>query len=839
MRIVISLCLLILQGAHVHAAPCASLQTVEECATQTDECTWCDSEACRDLGDCPGAGNGGQGNGGGENGNSACNPLSVDECTGDCHLCADEQVCRATEGDCPGNGGNNGGGGQGNGNGGGGSDNANGSGNEGGSGENSGGGTCNPMKNATDCEENPGGCVWCSEKEVCRASADSCPGGGGATGGQGNGEGNGSANGQGNGGGDSGNANANGQGNGNGNGGAKGPNVCNKNQSEDECPEADCFWCSDKAKCRNSEAECPGQGRTNTCKDLTGDDCESNGCLWCPDVEVCTASRGGKCPQSGGNGGGNGNGSSNGNANGNANGQGNGKLGLGLGALCNQLVGDTNCTANTECRWCPSNSKCKILDAACDDGSLGVRGNPCKDAANETTCFDTPGCLWCTDNSKCKKDIATCGEDDDDEDSIEDGGSQTSIDDGNQTSIDDGGVKGNPCKFLPQPECDAGELTGVCQWCSDQGKCKKSDGLCESQSDEVEIELDYEGARINVQDDGLGVADPNAVFIGLNYLFEVAADGVTQLNSSLIDFEYQDFEIKQVVGTFFDNIQARKISFEATITNVGSIEMDIFVMLSNGTITNGEESWAVEAGDVKFNLIIDDWLFCGESNPCGDESEVGHYLDIAIEVQGNSTSPEASEDDGLVFNLGGGVPLVLSKRVEVDNFMVDMPKGYPRAESSDQGTVFFFRFPKFEERVQYDPIVEYTQRVFLLPVEPPLVTNSPTKAPTKAPTGTPTANPTPKKEDDGLSVGAIVGIVIGILVACCCCVAVGMKSKGDNREDVPEKEAKQSTFMDEEENLESGGSEESEDSDDGDSDDYGDDDEEDSDDDSDDSGNII
>jgi hypothetical protein len=174
-----------------------------------------------------------------------------------------------------------------------------------------------------------------------------------------------------------------------------------------------------------------------------------------------------------------------------------------------------------------------------------------------------------------------------------------------------------------------------------------------------------------------------------------------------------------------------------------------------------------------------------------------------LEIRGNSDAPDQSEDDALLFSLGGNVPLVLSSVVQVDGFVQDMPEGFPRLESSEsQGYVFVFRFPIFSDFIEYDPIVPYSSSIPVLTDEPVVdtaitPTSNPTNTTTIAPVGSPTASreaPTPspvvnipeekKVEDDGgLSVGAIVGIVVGLLGLGGICGFVGfvvLRRKGDS-----------------------------------------------------------
>jgi hypothetical protein len=150
----------------------------------------------------------------------------------------------------------------------------------------------------------------------------------------------------------------------------------------------------------------------------------------------------------------------------------------------------------------------------------------------------------------------------------------------------------------------------------------------------------------------------------------------------------------------------------------------------------------VEPGDVKFNIIISDWSFCSTTNQCGDGNETGQFLDVAVQVQGNSDSPEQSAEDALLFNLGGGVPLILSKQVVIDDFSVEMPEGFPRVEMTAEGPLFVFRFPRFQESAEYDPIVEYTQATYTTPPSTSPTTTPNTTPPTPSPITTQTTSPT-------------------------------------------------------------------------------------------------
>jgi hypothetical protein len=111
--------------------------------------------------------------------------------------------------------------------------------------------------------------------------------------------------------------------------------------------------------------------------------------------------------------------------------------------------------------------------------------------------------------------------------------------------------------------------------------------------------------------------------------------------------------------------------------------------------------------DVKFNIQIPSWNFCDTtSNPCGDGTVSSQYIDVAVEVLGSIDIPEQDDVDGS-FVLGENIPLKLklTNQILVDGEVGVMPDGFPRVENSDDGSVFIFRFPRFENSIVYDPVI--------------------------------------------------------------------------------------------------------------------------------------
>jgi hypothetical protein len=394
---------------------------------------------------------------------------------------------------------------------------------------------CFPLTNETECLAN--GCFFCAEKGLCRLSEEKCPPGA--------------------------------------NGGANG--ICNPLKNETDCTNAECHFCAEKGLCRASEAQCPGNGRFNPCKNQTESECSATDtCLWCNETNVCTGARGARCPSAGGI---------------------NGTI-VGQGDLCVQFADEDQCTSgSTSCRWCPDETKCKKGHASCDDGSSGIRGNPCNAANSTDECSSVPGCLWCQENTKCKKVTDGCESDDDNlcraQNSTDSCSSVDSCLWCNITSkcrnetigcdVDGAFVQNKICRRL-EYQVDCEENTD-CQWCADQEKCKRLGAECDLASGEVDLDIDYGTAKFSLRNDGLGNTDPNQISVKIAYLFEIGDDGETEIGSSFIDLENQEFNVEQVQDFFFGGILARRIAFDASVDGVGDIELEVFFMLANGTIT--------------------------------------------------------------------------------------------------------------------------------------------------------------------------------------------------------------------------------------------------------------
>jgi len=372
------------------------------------------------------------------------------------------------------------------------------------------------------------------------------------------------------------------------------------------------------------------------------------------------------------------------------------------------------------------------------------------------------GCLWCLGSSTCQKATQNNVCDEEEQDDF-----------GNSTSME---ALSTRCRsYDAAPECNE-KSDGNCRWCDAQSICRPTQLKCDSIGGNVKIELDKKDRSFfTIEDDGLGPTDPNRVSVGLSYLYEIDSTGGT-IGSSIIDLAIQQFYLTQKVGSFWgnDEIKARKTSIRADITNVGSIEMEIYEILSGGTIHTGNETWNVVEGDVKFNVVLSDWRFCGIENSTCDTEKHSSYVDLALEVKGRLGSLQASKSSRLLLALGGNVPLLLSGQVAVDEMIESMPAGFPRVETAfnDTSELLVFRFPRFSRKMEYDPIVPY-HTATLVDLNDAIIADDaqPTSAPTNLPTNSPNSiaptGPTLVNDgSNGRSIPLIIGLVIGGFCLC-------------------------------------------------------------------------
>eukprot|EP00928_Gymnodinium_smaydae_P084538 TRINITY_DN677_c0_g1_i16.p1 TRINITY_DN677_c0_g1~~TRINITY_DN677_c0_g1_i16.p1 ORF type:complete len:416 (-),score=59.29 TRINITY_DN677_c0_g1_i16:838-2028(-) len=226
----------------------------------------------------------------------------------------------------------------------------------------------------------------------------------------------------------------------------------------------------------------------------------------------------------------------------------------------------------------------------------------------------------------------------------------------------------------------------------------------------------------------------------------VGATGPKDSKHSFNSFATQQFTIEDAETVKVDNVEATLIKFHSPINTIGKIQVDTYVMGGAGQVGPPGEKWAVSNGDLKWNIKLYEWTFCG----CNKGTEVGEYVDLDVSMKGPRT---ASHNKGSKsINMGDGVSLELSNQVLVDGTWMAMPAGYPMVTVKGSSTTFTFRFPKFNASATYDPLISGLSPSTTAPTPAPtpaptipqivVSTDAPTPVPTGSPTG-PGATPAP------------------------------------------------------------------------------------------------
>ena len=94
-----------------------------------------------------------------------------------------------------------------------------------------------------------------------------------------------------------------------------------------------------------------------------------------------------------------------------------------------------------------------------------------------------------------------------------------------------------------------------------------------------------------------------------------------------------------------------------------SLTSFIYVFTEPGTVDIGGKSYSVKEGDVKFNVKIENWRFCGKDGVTCQNGQIGHYLDMWMEIKGKQ-SIQADPNDGNLFGLGDGMVIILPNEVK-------------------------------------------------------------------------------------------------------------------------------------------------------------------------------
>jgi len=227
----------------------------------------------------------------------------------------------------------------------------------------------------------------------------------------------------------------------------------------------------------------------------------------------------------------------------------------------------------------------------------------------------------------------------------------------------------------------------------------------------IKVNVQGQSGKFTVYPEAKG--QQSGIQVTMDALREVDGNGQqvgTQGNNkhSIQTFASQTFTTDPMVMTELKgtpgNVPAVKVAFQSTVSNVGKIGIDTYVLAESGTVGPQNETWAVRMGDLKWNIRIWDWTFCDGSGAGACRSgDIGQYIELDVSVKGNAS---ASKTGKKTIDLGGQTTLELSNQVLVDKSTWSMmADGYPSVNVQGSTTTITFRFPKFSNDILYDPVL--------------------------------------------------------------------------------------------------------------------------------------
>jgi len=230
------------------------------------------------------------------------------------------------------------------------------------------------------------------------------------------------------------------------------------------------------------------------------------------------------------------------------------------------------------------------------------------------------------------------------------------------------------------------------------------------QAQGMAVNVSGQSGKFSAYRQAQGPSDPGKVVIEMDALREVDASGkqvgkAGSTKHSIENFASQSFTFsspKTVKMGQGNNVSAVKMNFRSTVSTIGKVGVDTYIMTSGGIVGPEGEPWSVSAGDIKFNIELSDWTFC-DAEICKDG--VGNGVELDVKIKGKNTFAVRVTGEKQQFELGGGSKLQLTNKIMVDGKQVEMPAGYPKVRLVGTSQVFTFRFPKFTTSALYDPLL--------------------------------------------------------------------------------------------------------------------------------------
>lgn len=143
---------------------------------------------------------------------------------------------------------------------------------------------------------------------------------------------------------------------------------------------------------------------------------------------------------------------------------------------------------------------------------------------------------------------------------------------------------------------------------------------------------------------------------------------------SFKNFAGQKFNISELTDDKYQNLAVKRLDCTTYLDTVGaSLTVQIFLFREIGTVIQGDEVSHVSKGTLKFNIIIENWKFCGSNGvECrkGKQLEYGEFIDFTMSIKGSKVATKKDKSkrtSAKEFYLGGNSSVVLSEKVLYNN----------------------------------------------------------------------------------------------------------------------------------------------------------------------------
>lgn len=147
-----------------------------------------------------------------------------------------------------------------------------------------------------------------------------------------------------------------------------------------------------------------------------------------------------------------------------------------------------------------------------------------------------------------------------------------------------------------------------------------------------------------------------------------------RLKHSFNNFAGQKFNTSELTNDKYQNLAVKRLDCTTYLDSVeASLTVQIFLFREIGTVIQGDEVSHVSKGTLKFNIIIENWKFCGSNGvECRKRKqlEYGEFIDFTMSIKGSKVATKKDKSkrtSAKEFYLGGNSSVVLSEKVLYNN----------------------------------------------------------------------------------------------------------------------------------------------------------------------------